>query len=119
MNGLLISTTRETVKIKMPEEESKQAILGGGADGEEYVKHLMPFTRFMEKKGYEADLQATAKAVLSKRLILKRHCKVPQGEKDPAKAKRLTEVEAAKKISSKPRSRRAPSLLLHMISFAN
>jgi hypothetical protein len=50
----------------------------------------------MEKKGYEADLQATAKAVLNKGLILKRHCKVP-GEKDPAKAIRLTEVKATKK----------------------
>jgi len=39
-NGLLLSTTRETIKIKMPEGESKQAILGGGADGEECVKHL-------------------------------------------------------------------------------
>ena len=92
-SGLLRSTTRETMKIKTPEGESKQAILGDGADGEEYVKHY----RFMEKKGYEADLQATAKAVLSKGLILKRHCKVPQGVKDPAKAKRLNEVEAAKK----------------------
>jgi hypothetical protein len=43
-NGLLLSTSRETIKIKMPEGESKQTLLGNGADGEEYVKHLMSFT---------------------------------------------------------------------------
>ncbi len=42
-NGLLVSTLQETVKVKMPEGESKQTLLGNGADGEEYVKHLMPF----------------------------------------------------------------------------
>jgi hypothetical protein len=45
-------TTRGTAKMKMPEGEHKQAILGDGADGEEYVKHLMSFDRLMEKKGY-------------------------------------------------------------------
>jgi hypothetical protein len=35
--------------------------------------------------------------LLSKRLTLKKHIKVLNGEKDPAKAKRLMEVEAAKK----------------------
>ncbi len=42
-NGLLISTLQETIKIKMPEGESNQTLLGNGADGEEYVKHLMSF----------------------------------------------------------------------------
>jgi hypothetical protein len=37
-------TTRGTVKIKTTEGEHKQAILGDGADGEEYIKHLMPST---------------------------------------------------------------------------
>jgi hypothetical protein len=43
-NGLLVSTLREIVKIKMPKGESKQSLLGNGADGEEYVKHLISFT---------------------------------------------------------------------------
>ena len=51
-SGLLMMTTRGTAKMKMPEGEHKQAILGDGADGEEYVKHLMSFDRLMEKKGY-------------------------------------------------------------------
>ncbi len=33
-NGLLLSTLRETIKIKMPKGESKQTLLGNGADGE-------------------------------------------------------------------------------------
>ena len=43
-------TTRGTIKIKMPEGEHKQAILGDGADGEEYIKHLISFDHLMEKK---------------------------------------------------------------------
>ncbi len=39
-NGLLMSTLRETLKIKTPEGESKQSLLGNGVDGEEYVKYL-------------------------------------------------------------------------------
>jgi hypothetical protein len=49
-NGLLVSTLRETIQVKTPKGESKQTLLGNGADGEEYVKHLMSFFRFMEKK---------------------------------------------------------------------
>ncbi len=49
-NGLLVSTLQETVKVKMPKGESKQTLLGDGADGEEYMKHLMSFFRFMEKR---------------------------------------------------------------------
>ncbi len=64
-------------------------------DGEEYVKHLMSFTRFMEKKGYEADLKAASKVTLSATTALKKLVKAQTGEKDPAKAKRLTKVKAA------------------------
>jgi hypothetical protein len=95
-NGLLVSTLQETIKIKTPEGEPKQSLLGNGADGEEYVKHLMSFFQFMEKKGYEADLKAAAKVTLSATTALKKLAKAQTGEKDPAKAKRLTEVEAAK-----------------------
>ncbi len=34
-------------------------------DKEEYMKHLMSFFQFMEKKGYEADLEVAAKVTLS------------------------------------------------------
>jgi hypothetical protein len=34
-------STRDTIKMKTPEGESKQTLLGNRADGEEYVEHLM------------------------------------------------------------------------------
>ncbi len=87
---------QETIKIKTPERESKQTLLGNGVDGEEYVKYLMSFFRFMEKKGYEADLEAATQVTLSATTALKKLAKAQTGEKDPAKVKRLTKVEAAK-----------------------
>ncbi len=80
----------------MPEVESKQSLLGNGANGEEYVKHLMSFFHFMEKKGYKADLEVASKVTLGVTTALKKLAKARHGEKDPAKAKRLTRVEAAK-----------------------
>jgi hypothetical protein len=80
----------------MLEGESNQSLLGNRADGEKYVKHLMSFFRFMEKKGYEADLEAASKVTLSATTALKKLAKAQPGEKDPAKANRLTKVEAAK-----------------------
>jgi hypothetical protein len=80
----------------MTKRESKQSLLGNGADGEEYVKHLMSFFRFMEKKGYKADLEVAFKVTLGTTTALKKLAKAQQGEKDPAKAERLTRVEAAK-----------------------
>jgi hypothetical protein len=50
----------------------------------------------MEKKGYEADIKAASKVTLSTTTALKKLVKAQAGEKDPAKAKRLTKVKAAK-----------------------
>jgi hypothetical protein len=50
----------------------------------------------MERKGYEADLEAASKVTLSATTALKKLAKAQTGEKDPAKAERLTKVEAAK-----------------------
>ncbi len=92
-------TTRGTVKMKMPEGEHKQTILGDGVDGEEYIKHLMSFDRIMEKKEYRADLAEAAKIVLKESLTLKKHYKVPKGEEDADKDKalRLTKVKTAER----------------------
>jgi hypothetical protein len=95
-NYLLVSTLQEIVKIKTAKGESKQSLLGNRADREEYVKHLMSFFRFMEKKGYEADLEAASKVTLGVTTALKKLAKAQHGEKDPEKAKRLTKVKAAK-----------------------
>ena len=61
----------------------------------------MSFHRFMEKKGYGADLESAAKAVLKVGLTLelKKHSKVPKGKRTQLKTKadRLTKVKAAEK----------------------
>ena len=90
-------SSRDTIKMKTPKGESKQTLLGDGADGEEYVKHLMSYQRYSEKLGYEADLEAASKVTLSAYQTLKKASKQP-GEKETAnaKAKRLAKVEAAK-----------------------
>ena len=90
-------TTRGTVKIKTTEGEHKQAILGDGVDGEEYIKHLMSFDRIMEKNEHRADLAEAAKAVLKVSLTLNKHSKVPKGESDLSKAVRLIKVKAAER----------------------
>jgi hypothetical protein len=95
--GLLMMSTRGTVKIKTPEGEHKQTILDDRADGEEYIKHLMAFDRLMENKEHRADLSDAAKAVLKASLTLKKPAKAPKGENDPDKILRLTKVKTAKK----------------------
>ncbi len=95
-NGLLVSTLRETIKIKTPKGESKQTLLGDGVDGEEYVKHLMSFSRFMEKKGYEADLEATSKVTLSATTALKKLVKAQTEEKRPSKSQKTHQSQGCK-----------------------
>jgi hypothetical protein len=70
----------------MPEGEPKQTLLGNGENGEEYMKHLMSFIRFMEKRGYKADLEVAAKVTLSVTTALKKLAKAQTREKDPAKS---------------------------------
>jgi hypothetical protein len=83
---------RETVKIKTPEGESKQSLLGNRADREEYVKHLMSFFCFMEKKGYKADLEAASKVTLGATTALKKLAKSSTwGERPSKKPKDLPE----------------------------
>ncbi len=49
--GLIMMTTRGTVKIKTTEGEHKQAILGNKVDGEEYIKHLLcPLTALWRRR---------------------------------------------------------------------
>ena len=107
--------------MKNPEGESKQTILGDGADGEEYIKHLMSSDHYLEKLGYKADLKAPSKVTLISYQNLKKALKVQPGgkEKETAKAVRLTKVEAAKEELEKPRLPRAPSHAWLIISFVN
>jgi hypothetical protein len=94
-------SSRDTTKMKTPKGESKQTPLGDGADGEEYVKHLMSFDQYSVKLGYEADLEAASKVTLIAYQSLKKVVKSQPGEKETAKAVRLEKVEAAKEVIEK------------------
>jgi hypothetical protein len=114
--GLLMMTTRGTVKIKTTEGEHKQAILGDGAVGEEYIMHLMAFDCIMEKKEHKADLAEAARAVL--KASLKKHAKVPKGGKVTwKKPQDSSKSRLLKESSLQPRSSRAPSRASPMTSF--
>ena len=84
--------------MKTPEGESKQAVLGNGAGGEEYVKHLNNFFQYAEKLGHEAKLEAAEKANQAAYRILKKiRGEKPQDKESPTgKTERLKKVEVAK-----------------------
>ncbi len=75
-----LMSSRDTIKMKTPKGESKQMLLSNRADGEEYVKHLMSFQCFLEKLGYEADLEAASKVTLIAYQSLKKAGKQPGGK---------------------------------------
>ena len=87
--------SRETIKIKTPKGESKQAVLGNKADREEYGKHLKAFFWYAENLGHEAKLESAEKATQA----AYRNLKKIRGEKpqDPtAKTKWLKKVKVEK-----------------------
>jgi len=90
--------SRETIKMKIPGGEFKQAVLGNRADGEEYVKHLKAFFRYAEKLGHEAKLESAEKASQAAYQNLKKiRGEKPHDKESPtAKTERLEKVKVAK-----------------------
>jgi len=84
--------------MKTPEGESKQAVLGNGAYGEECLKHLKAFFRYAEKLGHKAKLELAEKASKAAYRNLKKiRGEKPQDEESPtAKTERLEKVKVAK-----------------------
>ena len=62
---LLISASRETIKVKTLYGESKQALLGDNLDSEEFLKHNIFFTCHLEKTGVEAKLEKATELAAS------------------------------------------------------
>jgi len=91
--------------MKTPKGESKQAVLGNGADGEEYVKHLKAFFRYAEKMGHEAKLGSAKKASQAAYRILKKiRGEKPQDDERPtAKNERPEKVKVTKEALEKAR----------------
>jgi hypothetical protein len=84
--------------MKTPKGESKQAVLGNGADGEEYVKRPKAFFHYAEKPGHEAKLESAQKASQAAYQNLKkiRGEKSQDKESPTAKTRRLEKVKVAK-----------------------
>ncbi len=80
----------------MPEGESKQSLLGDGAEGEEYVKHLMSFFHFMEKQRYESDLKVASKVTLGATTAWRSLQKLNMGRKTQQKPIDLPESRLQK-----------------------
>ncbi len=112
-NGLLVSTLQETAKIKTPRGESKQSLLGNRVDGEEYVKHLMTFFHFMEKKGYEADLEKASRVTLSATTTLKNAKSSTWGER-PSKSRKTYQSRGCESKAYQCQGRRKHACVSHL-----
>ena len=118
-SGLLLSASRDAIKLKTTKGEFKQALLGDNPEGEDYVKQYTFFFRHKEKMGVEENLKKATKLVASTAPSLRKLLNVPKKEKDEAKATRLTEVKVAKEKLAKPRSKKAPKQALLINSSKN
>jgi len=92
-----MKASRETIKMKTPEGEVKVVVLGDSLGAEEYLQHINNFIRMLERKKIEEDLLKFAKAVLSRKALVRKLKTAPQGEKPAEKTVRLEQLEAATK----------------------
>ncbi len=51
-----MKASRETIKMKTPEGEVKNAVLGDSPGAEEYLQHLNTFLQMLARKKYKDDL---------------------------------------------------------------
>jgi hypothetical protein len=76
--------------MKSAEGEVKVAILGDSPGAEEYLQHLNAFSRMLAGKKLVDDLQKCTKAVVTAAASVRKHSRVPIGEKTSEKAQRLS-----------------------------
>jgi hypothetical protein len=91
-----MKASRETIKMKTSEGEVKVAVLGDSPGAEDYLQHLNAFLRMLVRKKLADDLLKCTKAVVSAAASVRKHSKVPNGEKGPEKVERLNLLEPAK-----------------------
>jgi hypothetical protein len=83
--------------MKSAEGEVKVAVLGDSPGAKEYLQHLNAFSRMLARKKLADDLQKCAKAVVTATAAVRKHSKIPNGEKTSEKAQRLSLLEPAEK----------------------
>jgi hypothetical protein len=91
----ILKASRETIKMKSSEGEVKVAVLGDSPGAEEYLQHLNAFSRMLARKKLADDLQKCTKAVVTATAAVRKHSRVPIGEKTSEKAQRLSLLEPA------------------------
>jgi hypothetical protein len=83
--------------MKSAEGKVKVAVLGNSPGAEEYLQHLNAFSRMFARKKLADDLQKCAKAVVTATAAVRKHSKIPNGEKTSEKAQRLSLLEPAER----------------------
>jgi hypothetical protein len=91
-----MKASRETIKMKTSEGEVKVAVLGDSPGAEEYLLHLNAFLRMLVRNKLADDLLKCTKAVVSAAASVRKHSKVPNGERAQEMADRLKLLEPAK-----------------------
>ena len=83
--------------MKTSEGEVKVAVLGDSPGAEEYLQHLNAFLQMLNRKKLADDLLKCTKAVVVAAASVRKHSKVPNGERPAETAYRLKLLEPAKK----------------------
>ena len=91
-----MKASRETI-MKTSEGKVKVAVLGDSPGAEEYLQHLNAFLQMPDRKKLADDLLKCTKAVVVAPASVRKHSKVPNGERPAETAYRLKLLEPAKK----------------------
>jgi hypothetical protein len=94
--GLLVQASRDTIKLKTLEGESKQALLCNNPDTEDFIVCNTFFTCHLEKTGVEDKLKKATELAESMSASLRKLLQVAVKEKDDDKAKCFESVRVTK-----------------------
>jgi hypothetical protein len=75
------------------------AVLGDSPCAEEYLQHLNAFLQMLDRKKLADDLQKCTKAVVVAAASVRKHSKVPNGERPAETAGQLNFLSPQKKSS--------------------
>ena len=98
--GLLVQASRDTIKLKTLEGESKQALLCNNPDTEDFIVCNTFFTCHLEKTGVEDKLKKATELAESMLASLRKLLQVPVKEKDNAKVTKEDLVMAKANVAA-------------------
>jgi len=89
-----MKASRETAKVKTPEDEVKMAVLGNSPGPEEYLQHHNSFLQLLARKKWDEELAKLTRAVATASALAKRLRKPPSEETESEMAQRVSRFEA-------------------------